>query len=145
MMGIGFERHFTNDNLSVEKEHMKRHSTLLIIGGCKWKPQEPITTYLSGWLKKKEKKKDTDNTKCTEKDKEYYIALFGVQNGIASSAVSFKIKYIIILWPSNVILDIHPLKSKVKSPWKSLFIIAPNLEQPKCPSTCELINNTTQQ
>ena len=47
--------------------------------------------------KKEEKKKDTDNTKCTEKDKEYYIALFGVQNGIASSAVSFKIKYIIIL------------------------------------------------
>ena len=47
--------------------------------------------------KKKEKKKDTDNTKCTEKDKEYYIALFGVQNGMASSAVSFKIKYIIIL------------------------------------------------
>ena len=57
-MGIGFERHFTNDNLSVEKEHMKRHSTLLIIGGCKWKPQEPITTYLSGWLKRKRGKKE---------------------------------------------------------------------------------------
>ena len=56
MMGIGFERHFTNDNLSMEKEHMKRHSTLLILGECKWNPQEHITTHLLGRLKKRGKK-----------------------------------------------------------------------------------------
>lgn len=33
--------------------------------------------------------------------------------------------------PVILFLDIHPLKSKLIFPWKSLFIIAPNWEQPK--------------
>ena len=50
-----------------------------------------------------------------------------MQNGIASSAVSFKIKYTIILWLSNTILRYSPTEIKIYIPMKIFIYNCPKL------------------
>ena len=65
-----------------------------------------------------------------------------------SLAVSYKVKYALIIWPRILLLGVFPRELTVYVHSKTcawmfiaaLFTVAPNQKQPKCPSTGECIN-----
>lgn len=56
------KKNFTEEDIQMVHNHMKRCSTLLAIREMKVEATGDITTHLSEWLKKK-KKKNSDNIK----------------------------------------------------------------------------------